>query len=83
MRDYPQAIAETNRIEPAPAARPQECSAGEVVFDTSERSTCGNGRTTRSTTSRSPTSTPSVLVDEEHPQRLQPRHGAAARPARR
>ena len=34
MRDYPQAIAETNRVEPAPR-RVRGVLAGEVVFDTS------------------------------------------------
>jgi len=54
-RDYPQMIAETDHVEPAPR-RVRAALGGEQIFDTNPGAVCvGMGVTTRSTTSQSMT----------------------------
>ena len=69
MRDYPQAIAETNRIEPAPR-RVRGVLGGKVVFDTSHALYVWEWANYPQY--HIPLSDVNVefLIDEDHPQRL-------------
>jgi uncharacterized protein (DUF427 family) len=88
MRDYPQAIAETNRIEPAPR-RVRGVLAGEVVFDTSRALYVWESEKYPQYYIPLADVNGELLVDEEHPERLSRgtalRHGLrvgeVARPA--
>ena len=69
--DYPQMAADTRTGRTRAAAGPRLSSAPSWSSTRRRRATCGRCRTTRSTTSRSPTSAPSYLRDENHPQKVQ------------
>ena len=84
MRDYP----DDDRVRWTMSSRCRagcaRCSAAGRCWTPPARCTCGNGRTTRSTTSRLTDVDPALLVDEEHvaaAARAAPadRHGAAGR----
>jgi uncharacterized protein (DUF427 family) len=69
MRDYPQAIAETNRIEPAPR-RVRGVLGGEVVFDTSRALYVWESEKYPQYYIPLADVNGELLVDEEHPERL-------------
>lgn len=69
MRDYPQAIAETNRIEPAPR-RVRGVLGSEVVFDTSRALYVWESEKYPQYYIPLADVNGELLVDEEHPERL-------------
>ena len=69
MRDYPQAIAETNRVEPAPR-RVRGVLAGEVVFDTSRALYVWESEKYPQYYIPVADVNAELLVDEDHPERL-------------
>ena len=69
MRDYPQAIAETNRVEPAPR-RVRGVLAGEVVFDSSRALYVWESEKYPQYYIPVADVNAELLVDEDHPERL-------------
>ncbi|MGO9191146.1 MAG: hypothetical protein ACLP8X_22190 [Streptosporangiaceae bacterium] len=66
---HPLALPPVNHTAPVPR-RIRAVLDGHIVVDTTSGCMCGSGRTTRSTTSRSTTSTPRCWLDEQHEQKL-------------